>query len=132
MHSPKRKAADTGSNGNNQKRNKVMENLSEKQSPNYVEMRKTLVGLGNVLIQAGLAEGIKFAYLPYIDDMEFKCGDFSLEFNSVHPYDEQEYLAFIQSVEDYMRASVKDYEARILNYECSKAVMEIYLTEKNK
>ena len=93
-------------------------------------MRKTLVGLGNVLIQAGLAENLECRFYPSIEDFTFKCEDFRYEFNSANPYNEEEYQSFVKSVEDYMKATVKDYEERIFALECSKAIMEVYLTKE--
>lgn len=108
-----------------------MEKLSEKQSPNLVEMRKTLVGLGNVLIQANLAEEISMTVYPYSKEFSFSCGDFKYSVSSIHPYDEEEYQTFIKSIEDFMMDKIKDYEERIFALECEKAIMEVYLNNKN-
>lgn len=109
-----------------------MEKLSEKQTPNYEEMRKTLVGLGNVLIQADLADGISCTLYRSIGDFSFKCGKFEYQANTTHPYDEAEYLLFVKSIEDFMMDTIKDYEERIFAMECNKAIMEIYLNNKKE
>lgn len=109
-----------------------MEKLSEKQTPNMSEIRKTLVGLGNVLIQAGLEENLECRLYSAINDFTFSCGDFHYEINVVKPYDEQEYNAFVESIETFMKEKVEDYEKQIFALECSKAVMDLYLTEKHK
>lgn len=106
-----------------------MEKLSEKQTPDFVEMRKTLVGLGNVLIQAGLAEDINCRFYPTIKDFAFQCGKHHYEVNSVNPYDEESYNSFVESIKDFMRSKVKDYEEQIFALECSKAVIEVYFSE---
>ena len=109
-----------------------MEKLSEKQTPNYEEMRKTLVGLGNVLIQADLADNISCNLYPMIGHFCFECGEFKYEVNTLSPYDETEYLTFVKSIEDFMMDKIKDYEERIFDLECSKAVMELYLNNKKE
>lgn len=106
-----------------------MEKLSEKQTPDFVEMRKTLVGLGNVLVQAGLADDISFKFYPSLEDLSFSCGDFKYEVNAVNLYDEESYNAFVENVKAYLKTKVKDYEERIFALECSKAVIEVYLSE---
>lgn len=113
-----------------QKQFKDMKKLSEKQSPNFVEMRKTLVGLGNVLVQAGLADGITYLEYPTIKQMNFSCGDFSLEITEKE-YDTEKFDSFVKSVEDYMKQTIKDYEHSIFEMECAKAIMEVYLTKEN-
>lgn len=106
-----------------------MEKLSEKQTPDFVEMRKTLVGLGNVLIQAGLAEDISCKFYPNLEDFSFDCGDFGYEVSAIRPYNEDEYHLLVENIKDYMREKVKDYEKRIFALECAKAVIEVYLSE---
>lgn len=107
-----------------------MEKLSEKQTPDFVEMRKTLVGLGNVLIQAGLADSISCLYYSVIEDFSFTCADFKYEVNAAQSYDESAYLSFVDEIKSYLKEVVNDYEKQILDLECSKAVIEIYLSEK--
>ena len=109
---------------------KDMEKLSEKQTPNVTEMRKTLVGLGNVLVQAGLVENIECKYYSSIEDFTFSCGDFHYEFNVACPYNEEEYQSFVKFIEDYMKERIEEYEKTIFEIECSKAVMEVYLTKE--
>lgn len=129
----KKEAATTGVNGSNHKRrNKVMEKLSEKQSPNYKEMKKTLANLGNALIQAELASDITIRLYESIEDFTFRCGKFEYNINAANPYDAESYYAFVASIEEYMKEMIKDYEDRIFELEYAKAIMEVYFTEKNK
>lgn len=109
-----------------------MEKLLEKQSPNLVEMQKTLVGLGNVLIQAGLSESISCNVYPSLGWLKFSCGDFSYEIDGANPYDEESYNSFVKSMEDLMKERISDYEKQIFQLECSKAIMELYFTDKKK
>lgn len=109
-----------------------MEKLSEKQCPSVAEIKKTLVGLGNVLIQAELADSISLQYYSSLDDLTFKCGAFEYGWNPAKPYSEETFNAFVTSVEDFLKQTVKDYEKRIFELECSKAIVEVYFTEKNK
>ena len=109
-----------------------MEKLSEKQTPNFSEIRKTLVGLGNVLIQADLADSIQLKYYEFLQDLDFKCGDFEYSINQSRPFEESTYMSFIENVKAYMKNVIKDYDERIFKMECSKAVMEVYLTETDK
>lgn len=109
-----------------------MEKLSENQTPNFAEIRKTLAGLGNVLIQAELAENIELRFYECLNDLYFKCGDFECTINASVPFDEVAFTAFIDEVKSFMKSMIKDYEERIFKMECSKAVMEVYLTEKEK
>ena len=109
-----------------------MEKLSEKQCPSVAEIKKTLAGLGNVLIQAELADSISLQHYSSIDNLTFRCGAFEYEWNSVNPFSEETFNAFVASVEDFLKQTVKDYEKRIFELECSKAIVEVYLTEKNK
>lgn len=109
-----------------------MEKLSEKQTPNIAEMRKTLVGLGNVLVQAGLAENIECRWYSSINDFTFRCGKYEYGFNSTTPYNEEEYLSLVESIKDDMKNTIADYEKQIFSLECAKAIMEVYLTEKGK
>lgn len=118
-------------NGSNlKKRNKVMENQSEKQTPDLVEVRKTLVGLGNVLVQAGLADGINYREWSTIGSVSFQCGDFAYDIPLDGSYDEESYRTFVENIKSYLKAKVKDYEERIFALECSKAVIEVYFSEK--
>lgn len=107
-----------------------MEKLSENQTPDLLEIHKTLSGLGNVLIQAGLSDGINCRFYPAIGWITFSCGDFKYETDSDKPYNEEEYLSVVKSIEDFMKEKVKDYEKQIFALECSKAVMDVYLSEK--
>ena len=109
-----------------------MEKLSEKQTPNIAEVRKTLVGLGNVLIQAGLVENIECRWYSSIEDFTFRCGKYEYEINAAYPYNEEEYQSFVESIKDDMKKTIADYEKRIFSLECAKAVIEVYLTEKEK
>ena len=109
-----------------------MEKLSEKQTPNIAEIRKTLVGLGNVLIQAGLVENLECRWYSSIEDFTFRCGKYEYEINAAYPYNEEEYLSFVESIKDDMKKKIADYENQIFSLECAKAVMEVYLTEKEK
>lgn len=109
-----------------------MKKTSEKQCPSVAEIKKTLVGLGNVLIQAELADNIIMKYYEYIGDFQFECGDFKYSFSNANPFDEESFNGFVASVEEYLKKTVEDYEARIFELECSKAVVELYFTEKNK
>ena len=109
-----------------------MEKLSENQTPNLVEMRKTLVGLGNAFVQAGLADGINYREWKTIGSVSFSCGNFMYDIPSDGTYDDVAYQNFVKSMKDYMRERIADYEERILELECSKAVMEIYLSENNR
>jgi hypothetical protein len=109
-----------------------MEKLLGNQTPNFAEIRKTLVGLGNVLIQAELAESIELRYYDCLQDLTFKCGNFEYSINPSFPFDEATFTAFIDEVKSFMKSVIKDYEDRIFKMECSKAVMEVYLTEKEK
>ena len=106
-----------------------MEKLSEKQTPDFVEMRKTLVGLGNVLIQAGLADEISCVYYPSLEDFSFKCGEFKYDVSVSRPYNEDEYHLMVENIKQFMREKVKNYEEQIFKLECAKAVMEVYLSE---
>lgn len=106
-----------------------MEKLSEKQTPNFEEMRKTLVGLGNVLIQAGLADSIHCVFYSCLKELNFSCGEFKYEVSSINQYDDDSYNAFVENVKAYLKTKVKDYEERIFALECSKAVIEVYLSE---
>lgn len=109
-----------------------MEKLSEKQNPNMSEIRKTLVGLGNVLIQAGIEEDIDCRWYSSIMDFTFTCGKYHYVINSSKPYNEDEYQSFVESIKDDMKKTIADYDKQIFSLECSKAIMEVYLTEKNK
>ena len=107
-----------------------MEKLSEKQTPNIAEMRKTLIGLGNVLIQAELADDISMQNYEFIEEFTFRCGEFKYAFNAANPYEEKSYNDFVDSVKDFLKEKVSDYEKQIFALECAKAVMEVYLTDK--
>jgi hypothetical protein len=109
-----------------------MEKLSEKQTPNIAEMRKTLVGLGNVLVQAGLVENLECRWYPSIEDFTFRCGKYEYDINDALPYNEEEYQSFVESIKDDMKKTIEDYEKQIFSLECAKAVIEVYLTEKEK
>lgn len=106
-----------------------MEKLSEKQTPDFVEMRKTLVGLGNVLVQAGLADSINYREWATIRSVSFQCGDFEYDISSDGSYDEESYRTFVENIKSYLKAKVKDFEERIFALECSKAVIEVYFSE---